>query len=113
MPQPKPKKGIIQRYQISHMEHPELGQLTVDSISVCSATMEAARRWGMHWAKEAAYMEVIKIGIAPRPRCRRCRREFGREGDVGILCPDCQRADEIYRRERATVRTVDRRAGKR
>lgn len=109
---PQPKNGIIQRYQVAHVEHPELGHLTIDSISIASATMEAARRWGMHWAKEVAYMQVTKLGIAPRPRCKRCGREFGREGDVGVLCPDCQRADEIYRRERAAIKT-DRRAGKR
>lgn len=106
----QPKKGIIQRYQV---EHPALGRLIVDGLSKENATVVAAKRWGIPWAKEAAYMRVIKLGIAPRPRCKRCGREFGREGDVGVFCPDCQRADEIYRLERAAVKKADRRAGKR
>lgn len=108
-----PSKGPIHRYQIEHMERPELEKQMVDSIGPDSATVEAARRWGISWGKNVAYFKVTKLGVSPRPRCKRCGREFGREGDVGVFCPDCQRADEIYRRERAAVRMADRRAGKR
>lgn len=107
------KTGILQRFQIEHLERPELGRQIVNSVSRESATVEAARRWGVRWATDVAYFQVTKLGVSPKPRCRRCGREFGGEGDVGVYCPECQRVADQYQRDMRQIRTADRRPGKR
>lgn len=58
-----PSKGKIHRYQIEHMERPDLGKQTVDSIGPDSATVEAARRWGINWGKMRPILRSQSWGL--------------------------------------------------
>ena len=105
----RPGAGLM-RFEVSHPDYPAV---EVSSIGADSATVEAARQWGVaeDWGKIAAYCTVKKLGKARKPRCRRCGREFGRPGGAEAYCPDCEQALALVRREKANVRTRDRRAG--
>ena len=69
-------KGTVYLYEVSHPDYPTV---TVPSIGPDSATVEAARRWGVPelWGRLAGYCTVRRGGRAARPRCTRCGREFG------------------------------------
>ena len=75
----RPGAGLM-RFEVSHPDYPDV---EVASIGADSATVEAARQWGVaeDWGKIEAY------------------------------CPDCEQALALVRREKANVRTRDRRAG--
>lgn len=96
---------------IFEVEHPDFEITRVVSIGPESATLAAAKEWGAVWGQIAAYCDVRRIGPAEKPRCRRCQKEFGSPGDVGGICPDCERADEIFNRERAERFRYARREG--
>lgn len=103
------KGPVLWRYEV---RHPEYGTVIVVSIGPDSATMAAAEVWGVPelWGKLAGYCDVKRLGPAARPRCQRCAQEFGKAGDAAGLCPWCQQAAELHRREMAGVRGGDRRA---
>lgn len=75
-------KGTVYLYEVSHPDYPTV---TVPSIGPDSATVEAARRWGVPelWGRLAGYCTVRRGGRAARPRCTRCGREFGTAGPGG------------------------------
>lgn len=100
----------IFRFEVTH---PEYGTVIVESIGEDSATMAAASKWGAEWTKVAGYCRARKLGVAKRPRCKRCHREYGEGGDPAALCPDCLRALEVQRRQLAAIGHRDRRAGMR
>ena len=104
------RSGPLMRFAVSHPDYPTV---TVVSIGKDSATMEAARRWDAveDWARIAGSCTVEKLGKAQRPRCRKCGREFGKKGGTEAWCPDCEKLMDLARRERAMIRTQDRRAG--
>lgn len=102
--------GPVMRYEVSH---PVYGTAETNSVSAESATWTALQRWGADWKTEACNCTVKKLGTAAKPRCRRCGKEFGRPGDFTALCPDCERANELYQREMANRAKTDRRAGMR
>ena len=81
-------KGTVYLYEVSHPDYPTV---TVPSIGPDSATVEAARRWGVPelWGRLAGYCTVRRGGRAARPRCTRCGREFGTAGQAAGKCPDC------------------------
>ena len=81
-------KGTVYLYEVSHPDYPTV---TVPSIGPDSATVEAARRWGVPelWGRLAGYCTVRRGGRAARPRCTRCGREFGtdrRRASVRTVC---------------------------
>ena len=82
-------KGTVYLYEVSHPDYPTV---TVPSIGPDSATVEAARRWGVPelWG-----------------------REFGTAGQAAGKCPDCLRSEELHRRQMANIRGSDRRPGMR
>lgn len=106
----KESTGPIYRFEVTH---PDYGELTVNHLSMDGAIMEAIRRWGADWKMTACDCTARKLGSADKPRCRRCGKEFGRRGDYAAYCPDCERANEQFRRERASRKNEDRRAGMR
>lgn len=93
------------------VSHPEYGTVTVSSIGPDSASIQAAtERWGLsksEWAQIAARIDVRKLGMTLKARCRRCGKEIGMPG----LCESCTKAEEQYRRDAARFRPQDRRAG--
>ena len=93
-------KGTVYLYEVSHPDYPTV---TVPSIGPDSATVEAARRWGVPelWGRLAGYCTVRRGGRAARPRCTRCGREFGTAGQAAGKCPDCLRSEELHRRQMA------------
>lgn len=103
-------KGTVYLYEVSHPDYPTV---TVPSIGPDSATVEAARRWGVPelWGRLAGYCTVRRGGRAARPRCTRCGREFGTAGQAAGKCPDCLRSEELHRRQMANIRGSDRPAG--
>ena len=105
-------KGTVYLYEVSHPDYPTG---TVPSIGPDSATVEAARRWGVPelWGRLAGYCTVRRGGRAARPRCTRCGREFGTAGQAAGKCPDCLRSEELHRRQMANIRGSDRRPGMR
>ena len=98
----------LYRFEVTHHE---LGTKIVVSIGPESATMAAARAWGVDWASIAGWCRVTKLGKAQKPRCRNCHREFGEPGDVTAYCPACQKVMDMRAREKRFVRKPDRRAG--
>lgn len=103
------KTGPVLRFEV---RHPNYETLEVNSLSAESAIREAVRQWGADWRTTACDCTARKLGSARKPRCRRCGREFGRPGDYTAFCPDCERVNEQFQRERA-ARKEDRRAGMR
>lgn len=103
-------QGPVMRYEVYH---PQYGRTEINSVSAESAVWAAVKRWGADWKTEACNCTVKKLGTAAKPRCRRCGKEFGRPGDYTAICPDCERANELYRRECASRTKTDRRAGMR
>ena len=97
-------------FEVSHPDYPTI---ELPSIGPDSATVEAIRRWGADWKRDAAYCTARRMGRAARPRCSRCGREFGKPGQAAGKCPDCLRADELHRRQMAELPRADRRAGMR
>ena len=103
---------VLYLFEVSH---PDFPTVIVPSIGPDSATVEAARRWGVadDWGHIAGYCTVRRGGKAARPRCSRCGKEFGRPGQAAGKCPACLRADELHRRQMAELPRADRRAGMR
>ena len=99
------KGPVLMRYAVAH---PDYGETVVVSIGADSATLAAAKAWGVpeRWGQLAGYCDVRRLGPAQKPRCKRCNQEFGTGGDVAVLCPWCMQAEEISRRERAGPRSV-------
>lgn len=99
-------------YEVSHPDYPTV---VVPSIGPDSATVAAAERWGVReeWGHIAGYCTVRKGGRAVRPRCATCGKEFGQYGQAAGKCPECQAAEERYRREISARKWADRRAGMR
>ena len=58
-------KGTVYLYEVSHPDYPTV---TVPSIGPDSATVEAARRWGVPelWGRLAGYCTVRRGGRAAR-----------------------------------------------
>ena len=102
----------IYLYEVSHPDYPTV---TVPSIGPDSATVAAARAWGVPelWGKIVAYCTVRKGGRADRPRCRKCHQEYGAPGQAPGKCPDCIRREEYFRRQMAERGREDRRPGMR
>lgn len=96
------------------VKHPDYPTVTVSSIGADSATMQAAKeKWGLNgkdWAAIVGDMTVRRMGRTLKLRCRRCGREM-EMGAASAFCADCQKAEDYYRREKAQVRTADRRPG--
>lgn len=103
-------KGVLYLFEVSHPDYPTV---VVPAVAADSATLAAARAWGVpdEWGMLAGYCTVKKGGPAQKPRCRRCHKEFGAPGGVGAYCPDCEAAMARYQREKARVRSRDRRPG--
>lgn len=97
------------------VRHPEFWPVVVVSVGPESATVTAAKVWGVpeEWGRIAGSCDVRRLGTADKPRCRRCGSEFGEAGDAGGLCPGCREMEERFRREVARMRPRDRRAGAR
>lgn len=59
------------------------------------ATVEAARFWGVSWAKVAARCECKnKIVGAPRNICRRCQKVFYGSGAMCLRCLTAAKTEE-------------------
>lgn len=101
---------VLYLFKVSHPDYPTM---ELPSIGPDSATVEAIRRWGADWKRDAAYCTARRMGRAARPRCARCGKEFGKPGQAAGKCPDCIRADEVHRRQMAELPKTDRRAGMR
>lgn len=87
----------IYRFRVSH---PGYGEVIVASVGPESATNAAAKVWDAPWREIAGYCGVEKLGPAGRPRCKRCHREYGQDGDPAALCLDCLKVMETFRRDR-------------
>ena len=95
-------KGTVYLYEVSHPDYPTV---TVPSIGPDSATVEAARRWGVPelWGRLAGYCTVRRGGRAARPRCTRPGVWHGRTGGgqvsgLSALGGAAQAADGQYPR---------------
>ena len=105
---PRTEKGPV--LWMFEVYHPDYGTVRVASIGPDSATMAAAKVWGAPWGQIAAYCDVKRCGKAARPRCVRCGEEYGKSGDPVGVCPWCQQAEDLNRRQMAGMRGPDRRA---
>ena len=103
-------KGPLRRYEVYH---PDYGILEVNSLSREGAVRQAISYWDAEWRTEACNCVTKDLGTARKPRCRRCGKEFGRPGDYTAFCPDCERANDLFQRERSNREREDRRAGMR
>ena len=105
-------KGTVYLYEVSHPDYPTV---TVPSIGPDSATVEAARRWGVPelWGRLAGYCTVRRGGRAARPTVYPVRPGVWHGRTGGGQCPDCLRSEELHRRQMANIRGSDRRPGMR
>lgn len=89
-------------YRVSH---PDLGDVTVSAPDGPGAVKAACGEWNAAeaWAELAGYCTVEKLGVAARPKCRRCGRLFGRPGEAAGMCPECQRKARYYEREKRAL----------
>ncbi|MCD7947529.1 MAG: hypothetical protein LUG13_04420 [Oscillospiraceae bacterium] len=101
------------RYQNYEVKHPDFPTVIVPSIGPDSATVEAARRWGVaeDWSRIACDCTARRLGPVRKPMCKRCGREFGAAGDTQRYCSDCQRVEDQLAREKAGIRRADKRPG--
>lgn len=60
------------------------------------ATVEAARFWGVPWAKIFCQCELVRKSEVLRNVCIRCKRHFNGEG---VECEPCQKLRAIEEKE--------------
>lgn len=95
-----PKTPEPERWRVSHAAY---GTTDVVAISEDSAILNACREWGASWGLEAAECAAMRIGEAPKQKCRCCGQEIQVAG--GGLCNICrQELAERGRRPRAGER---------
>ena len=86
------------------------------------AAAYAAGKWGVRWTSLAADCKVTRLGKARSCHCRRCGGPIypGAPQNGALfaatkegLCLECQRKEQLHRREMAGIRGADRRPGAR
>ena len=84
------------------VDHPDFHPVKVTAPDMPGAVLAACRAWGVQedWVRLAGDCSARKLGRAAKPRCRRCGREFGQAGEEIWICPDCQKKEAQYQREK-------------
>ena len=78
------------------VHHPEIGTAFVAAEDWERATVEAARFWGVPWAKIFCQCELVRKSEVLRNVCIRCKRHFNGEG---VECEPCQKLRAIEEKE--------------
>jgi len=114
-----PKEPTRYSYEVIH---PVWGTVVVPAVDPAEALVLAAGKWGVRWTSLAADCKVTRLGKARSCHCRRCGGPIypGAPQNGALfaatkdgLCLECQRKEQLHRREMAGIRGADRRPGAR
>lgn len=93
----KKTEPILYDFEVSH---PEYGKLYVSAIAADSATVVAAKKWGISWVENARYCTIQNRGKVTPPLCLRC----GKNSVMSGLCRRCYNQDIDIQRTRELSR---------
>lgn len=100
----KPEKGWVRCYQVGH---PEMPTVPVQAEDFPAATVEAAKLWGVPWARVAAECTMVGKFDSKKGLCLRCKKVMFNRPEK--YCEACERImkidrDNIARRIRNSYR---------